>query len=406
MAFITSLRIKNFFSIKNEVTIDFKATPYNIENNPERLFEFNGEYYNKVISLYGANASGKTTVLKAIVLLSNIIKNEQSNIFPPSFKNKFAHLNSNSEIDISFMIEIGKELKKFIYTLKFKSKKYNNIGIEDEVLYLIENNRKQTIFNRKDKKIQNIDKKIQDIIFDNLNNHKSLFQEFKNFDKKSYLNNIILFFINIDLASNIEPYKTRLNTDLIDEKMMADTLINPHIKKEIESFLLRFLNSINLDVRKIEAKFKYEDGKEKEFLGLNIFHKIDKQEPLEFNLESDGTQMLMKILFEIFFTNINKSILVLDELDSIIHPMLVPIIINLLIKNDIQIIYSTHNIYNMKFLQNDEVFLIEKDKNHETTIKGVKDMPDIKGYKNLLTLYENNYLGGVPKIEEIITKIL
>ena len=60
----------------------------------------------------------------------------------------------------------------------------------------------------------------------------------------------------------------------------------------------------------------------------------------------------------------------------------------------------------MKFLQNDEVFLIEKDKNHETSIKGVKDMPDVKGYKNLLTLYENGYLGGVPKVEELITKIL
>lgn len=115
--------------------------------------------------------------------------------------------------------------------------------------------------------------------------------------------------------------------------------------------------------------------------------------------------MLMKILLDIYMAKKTFSPLIIDELDSIIHPMLVPIINNLLIENDIQIIYSTHNIYNMKFLQNDEVFLIEKDESHKTTIKPVKDMSDIKGYKNLLTLYENDYLGGIPKVEEIITKI-
>jgi predicted ATP-binding protein involved in virulence len=116
--------------------------------------------------------------------------------------------------------------------------------------------------------------------------------------------------------------------------------------------------------------------------------------------------MLMKVLSDIFIAKVMNAPLIIDELDSILHPMLVPIIINLLIENDIQIIYSTHNIYNMKFLQNDEVFLIEKDKNHITTLKPVKDMPDVKGYKNLLTLYENGYLGGIPKVEELITKIL
>jgi hypothetical protein len=86
--------------------------------------------------------------------------------------------------------------------------------------------------------------------------------------------------------------------------------------------------------------------------------------------------------------------------------MLIPIINNLLIENDIQIIYSTHNIYNMQFLQNDEIFLIEKDSEHKTTINPVKDNKEIKGYKNLLTLYENGYLGGLPDIKEILTKIV
>jgi len=116
--------------------------------------------------------------------------------------------------------------------------------------------------------------------------------------------------------------------------------------------------------------------------------------------------MLMKILLNVFIAKVAGAPLVIDEFDSIIHPSIVPIIINLLIENDIQIIYSTHNIYNMQFLQNDEIFLIEKDLSHVTTIKPIKDNKDIKGYENLLTHYENGSLGGIPKIEDLITKIL
>jgi AAA15 family ATPase/GTPase len=406
MAFITSLRIKNFFSIKDEVNLSFKASSYNIEHNPNRLFEFNGEYYNKIISFYGANASGKTTILKAIVVLANIINNEQSDNFPISFKNKFAHLNSNSEIEIGIVIEIDNKLEELIYSLKFKSQKYNNIGIEDEILYLIENTKRQTFFNRKDKKIKDIDKTIQTAIFNNLSETKSLFQRFKDFDKSNVFEQIFELFVPIQLNSNISLYNTKFNADRGDEHNIASFLRDSTTREKLESFLLRFFNSIGLDVQKIEAKFKEEDGKAIEFLGLYIFHEFDTKEPLEFDLESDGTQMLMKILLDIFNVKIFNSVLVIDEFDSILHPMLIPIINNLLIENDIQIIYSTHNIYNMQFLQNDEIFLIEKDSEHKTTINPVKDNKEIKGYKNLLTLYENGYLGGLPDIKEILTKIV
>jgi len=404
MAFITSLRIKNFFSIKNEVTIDFKASPYNIENNPERLFEFNGEYYNKVISFYGANASGKTTVLKAISTLSKIIANEQSDYFISSFKNKFAKLEVSSEIEIFFVLNIKGIFKQFAYKLIFKSEGYENIAIGNEELYSI--SQKEILFNRQEEKIKNIDNNIIESLFESLSDKKSLINEFFKFDKTNQLFSIENFFINIAVASNIEIYNTQLGTDNFRYENIGVWLTNNQDNIALENFYLSFFKAIGLDIVKIEAKFKESDIKEKEFKGIDIFHSINLKEPLEIELESDGTQMLMKVWLDIYKAKILGAVLVLDELDSIVHPMLVPIIINLLIENDIQIIYSTHNIYNMKFLQNDEVFLIEKDKNHKTTIKAVKDMPDVKGYKNLLTLYENGYLGGVPKVEELITKIL
>ena len=403
MAFITSLTIKNFFSIKDEVTIDFKASPYNIENNPERLFEFDGKYYNKIISFYGANASGKTTILKAITVLASIVVNEQRDNFPPSFKNKFARLNSNSELEISFVLK-NKEYEEYTYFIKFESSKYNNIGIKNEILYKTENSKRKMIFNRVDKKVTNVDKNIQDNIFTNLNPKKSLIQEFLKHEKTGSFKNINYFFVFILRSSNITLYKTQLSTNISHEKTIGDFIYSKESK--VEQFFLNFFQSIEQDIIKVKANFIEKDDEEKEFKGIELFHKIKKNEPLAFDFESDGTQMIMKILLDIYIAKATNSILIIDEFDSILHPMLVPIIINLLIKNDIQIIYSTHNIYNMQFLQNDEIFLIEKDEKHTTTIKPVKNNPNIKGYKNLLTLYENGDLGGVPNIKEIITKIL
>lgn len=403
MAFITSLRIKNFFSIKNEVIIDFKASPYNIENNPERLFEFNGEYYNKVISFYGANASGKTTVLKAITTIGKVIKNERSDYFEPSFKNKFSNIEESSELEISFVIDS----EEFQYTLLFKSDKYENVGIEDEKLF--STTKDKVLFQRKKKEVVGIDDNIKETLFNSLNNKKSLMVEFYKFDNTKKLDKVYTLFLLISRTSNINSLNTKLSTTSIDEENIADFLDNKFGelgKDDFEKFLINFFLTIGQDIIKIEAKFKEEDGKKKEFLGLKVYHKISNSEPLEFGLESDGSQMLMKILQDIFIAKVLNTPLVIDEFDSILHPVLVPIIINLLIENDIQIIYSTHNIYNMQFLQNDEIFLLEKDMNHITTIKAVKDNDEIKGYKNLLTLYENGYLGGLPSIKEIITKIL
>jgi AAA15 family ATPase/GTPase len=407
MNFITNVRIKNFFSIKNEVNIDFKASNYNIENNRNRLFEINGKYYNKIISFYGANASGKTTFLKSIVVLSAVINNESTENFPISFKNKFARSNSRGEIDIGFILEIDNEPKEFLYKLKFKSENNKNMGIENEELYVVKGGKKETLFNRKSKQVKNVDDNIFQAVFNNLSEKKSLFQEFGNFEKTGFLKKIKKFFRNLSQSSNItSPYETRLAPASIDELKIGIRLDDKDIKEALEKFLLSFLNSVGLDIDKLEAKFEEENEKGRKFLGIEVSHKIQKTTSLGFELESDGTIMLIKILLDIFLAKINKAILVIDEFDSIIHPMLTPLIINLLVENGIQIIYSTHNIYNMKFLQIDEIFLIEKDKNHKTIIQAVRDIDNIKGYENLLSLYENDYLGSLPKVEDIITEIL
>jgi len=340
-------------------------------------------------------------------VLAKIIQNEDSRKFVVSFKNKFISVTDKSELSITFVVNINNTLREFLYEIEFKSNKYENTGINNERLFELLKGHKNILLDRRVKNIKNVDNNIINGIFDNLSDKKSLIQECYKFETTKILKDVKDSFYFIYAFSNINDFSTQLTLDENDKKVLASWL-DPTLTltKAIENFFVSFFNSLGQDILEVNVKFKEEDGKEREFIGIDVVHKINITEPLEFELESDGTQMLLKILHNIFIANITNSPLIIDELDSLLHPVLVPIIINLLIENNIQIIYSTHNIYNMQFLQNDEIFLIEKDENHTTTIKPVKDNPDIKGYKNLLTLYENGYLGGVPNIKEIITKIL
>jgi len=82
----------------------------------------------------------------------------------------------------------------------------------------------------------------------------------------------------------------------------------------------------------------------------------------------------------------------------------VPFINLLAIKNDIQLIYTSQNIYNMKYLYSDELFIIEKDSQHNTTVKKMDEYGH-EGYENFVRLYENNLLGGLPQIKAVQLEI-
>ncbi len=172
-----------------------------------------------------------------------------------------------------------------------------------------------------------------------------------------------------------------------------------HIDKasRFRYFLFKTLSLVDMDFE--GTKITFERDQEKNFsTQLSFSHQIDTNRYLPFELESSGSQMLIRFIYNIFETYENKSILIVDELDSLIHPMIVPILNLITIKLDIQMLYSTHNISNMKYLYSDELYLIDKDENHNTKIQ---DLKEYDGYENFEKLYRNSILGGVPNIENI-----
>jgi len=410
--YITKVKVQNFFSIKEEVELDFTASEYSIDYNKDRLFEREDVFTNKLLAFYGANASGKTTILKSIVWFSYFISNKNQEKFPNAHSNIYAKEPLNSYIELYFF----HENREFVYRLDLNYDKFSNIrSIKNEILKIKIKGKFEILFNRADEVFKNLDFKQNDsLLFDSISPNSSLLNEsrsrMKDYTSLSYFfddikrNSNISGITQVDLSVNdSDMFELILNLSNkenmekifdylpfnIDEKFIKDS-------SKFKFFLFEILKLIGTDIKNSQVTIK-KDEKELE-TKLLLAHNVNLDKYLNFELESNGTKTLIKLIYKIFDTYKDKSILVIDELDSLIHPMIVPILNLLTIKLDIQMFYSTHNIHNMKYLYNDEILLIEKDNEHKTIIKTLKDYD---GYENFAKLYQNNVLGGVPKLENI-----
>ena len=79
---LLEMRFSNFFSIKDEVCIDFKAGNINTAGAKElsdNIFSFNDETLLKVQGLFGPNASGKSSILKAAFFCRQLVIDSSQN---------------------------------------------------------------------------------------------------------------------------------------------------------------------------------------------------------------------------------------------------------------------------------------------------------------------------------------
>ena len=66
---VLEIRLSNFYSIKDEITLDLRAGNIQTKQAKElsaNVFNFKNTKVVKTVAMYGANASGKTNIVKAI----------------------------------------------------------------------------------------------------------------------------------------------------------------------------------------------------------------------------------------------------------------------------------------------------------------------------------------------------
>ena len=118
--------------------------------------------------------------------------------------------------------------------------------------------------------------------------------------------------------------------------------------------------------------------------------------------ESSGTNKLFDLSGPIFETLYSGSVLVIDELDAKMHPLISQYIIELFNNpetnpKNAQLIFTTHDTHllSQKILRRDQIWFTEKDSKEQTDLYSLIDivLPDGTKPRNDAN-YEKNYIAG------------
>lgn len=118
--------------------------------------------------------------------------------------------------------------------------------------------------------------------------------------------------------------------------------------------------------------------------------------------ESSGTRKLFDLSGPVFDTLFNGSVLIIDELDAKMHPLISQYIISLFNNKETnpknaQLILTTHDTHllSQKLLRRDQIWFTEKDDSEQTDLYNLMDivLPDGTKPRNDSN-YEKNYIAG------------
>ncbi len=418
---LVNFRVENFKSYKDLKEFSMEATK--LKNLKEsNTFDINNISLLKSAVIYGANASGKSSLLDAIRAMKSILKNSILPKKAKQYNSKAFLFNLETEKKETFF-EMEFIIDNIIYRYGFKiaidatiikewlyQKKLQPKARESRLFERIEQNITFGTLFKEGKALTKIDKEF-------------LFLSMvANFDKNGLISKKILDWFNqliiisnsksdSFLADSFEKLDNKpLKKKIIDLIKGVDIGISDISKKEIS---FEELKKDNPNIESLPS-FIIEDMKKKGLLSVETKHiqytydnRYNGLKTLDLSSESDGTQKLLALSAPIIEALTDGKILIIDELDSSLHTELVKAIVMLFNSeetnpNNAQLIFTTHdtNLLNQKFFRRDQIWFTEKD------IYGVTDLYSLVEYGKGKTRDDlelaKNYLkgkfGAVPHI--------
>ncbi|MDI9333207.1 MAG: ATP-binding protein [Cytophagales bacterium] len=120
--------------------------------------------------------------------------------------------------------------------------------------------------------------------------------------------------------------------------------------------------------------------------------------------ESDGTRALFAFAGPWLDVTENERILIVDELDTSLHPMLVHFLVKRLhqVKTKVQLIFTTHDtsLLSQKILRRDQIWFVEKEKTQSTKMYPLSDFSPREN-ESIERGYLSGRYGGIPFLKEL-----
>ena len=409
----------NYRSFEGEGILDMRSSGSNelsshIRNNLN-------EKVLPITAIYGANASGKSSVFEAfqfmaLCILESLSFSDDNKKNPYKLKvDSFKFSDSRdkpSEFEINYIDKKGK--KELYYNYGFK---IDNSGILEEYLASntktgVKRNEEYTyIFKRERSQKLYLDSSIEKFR-ENLEISLKDKTLLVSLGAKLNINEFIrvrTWFINAEVIN----FSNSLYGVFLENTLPDNIIESEEVRKNLVSFINSFDDSIiDIEVEKISAI----DESDSDNYRVFTVHKSDKGTStarISMNEESSGTKKMFSLYQTLLDVLEKGTVFFADELDIKLHPLLMR---NILLTftdkeknpNNAQLIFTTHNtIYmDMNLLRRDEIWFVEKD-NGVSNLYSLDDITNEKGEKvRKDSNYEKHYLlgnyGAIPNLKNLL----
>ena len=398
---IINFSVENFGSIKEKQTLSFLANKSDHLEDYYIIEPIKGLRLNKLALIYGANASGKTTVLKALDFLRDICtepfdkKTEKFDFEPFLFDENTPKQNTKFELEF---VQNG---IRYFYEVEL-----NKNCIVNEKLYNFNPN-KALVFER----TTDEEKELTSVKFGSkIPKKKSLEESLEIFTL--WNNTVIAGFLkgNIDLLElkDVSYWFIHIMLRLILPSEDLSNIFLPRLieNKQYLNTFLTFFKKSDFNITSLKLDDDVPNNKVRRD-NIDIIHLVNNTEySLKFNKESLGTQKYFSLVGLLILCLSSEMILYIDELESSLHPdlyihFLMFFIVNS--KKESQLIATTHNreiLNNRDIFRDDAIWFTDKNEDSATELYSLADFDSsvVRDTNNVLNAYKSGKLGGVPNL--------
>lgn len=413
--------VENFKSIKERAVLSMEAS--SDKELPNNMVCINNKNILKIVSIYGANAAGKSNIFFALtaailtVKLSDIRQVGELLYHIVPFKFDSITVDKPTEFEFVFIAD-G---KKYVYGFSATQKR-----VYTEYLYVYNSSRPTTIFERDES-----DDDVYKFTVPTIKRKLKPLTE-RNTENKLFLATATAWNCEetripmLWISNSINTYSTKYDDFL--------NITGDMFEKDKDDSLKHFTNNllkeadINISDYEFESKdvpivqipqvvFQKEPGTIPEIRGkaykIQTWHNVKNKDGkfvkywLDMHDESKGTQnifFLSPIIKRAFETG---ETLCIDEFDTSLHPTLLKLLVELfnnpkVNKANAQLIFSTHTmeLLDLGLLRRDQYYFVEKDRQEGTSEVYSLDEYSPRTRENIRKAYLLGRYGAVPNVGE------
>ena len=367
--------VKNYKSIRDEVTFDMQATAIS-EHEDRVIKDYDEEMYLPVSAIYGPNGGGKSNVLEALnTLVAKILRplyatadnEERAFLQKRIIVEPFAFSEESKGSPTEFEIFFRTRLAEYRYILHVKR---DIVVYESLDRVKLDTGRRSALFERQEKGIELKGAFARLKVSEDLSKTLTLLSYLGiAYRENAVVKDVLGWFeYGIDFLNYGNP---------MQELRMA--VAN---SDEVKHIMLDMIQEMDLDI----VDFRVEE-KENDLIEVYTKHSVDGYET-ELNLsdESSGTKKLFGLLPFIAASLLTGTVLIIDELDAKIHPVLLRHIIMMfndmsINRHKAQLIFTSHDLstMNSEVFRRDEIWFVAKGNAQNSKLYSLVEFKNEKG---------------------------